>query len=136
MELLNWSFNWICNRCSWWKRMWGWPISCWFFTWIEKQPFKCWENYHHSYPVLAHLVKNYLSAPPTSVNSKRVFSKGVKYTVIEKINCCLNLVRKCSLLSIIFHWLGRHTYKYWYLITVCIWLYVYGAYLRYSSAAR
>ena len=41
---------------------------------LKTNPFKWWESYHYRYPVLGRLVKKYLSAPPTSVNSERVFS--------------------------------------------------------------
>ena len=48
---------------------------------FKRNPFEWWEINQKQYPVLAKLGKKYLSAPPTSVNSERVFSgAGLLYT--------------------------------------------------------
>ena len=78
---------------------------------LKSSPFKWWESYHYRYPVLARLVKKYLSAPPTSVNSERVFSGAGELYSDRRSRLLPQLAEKLLLIKYNFPMVGK-IYKY------------------------
>ena len=78
---------------------------------LKTNPFKWWESYHYRYPVLGRLVKKYLSAPPTSVNSERVFSGAGELYSDRRTRLLPELAEKLLVIKYNFPLVGK-TYKY------------------------